>query len=109
MSTPSLRIVFMGTPGFAVASLASLHESHHEVVGVVTAVDKPSGRGRKLRPSAVKEYAVKEGIPVLQPPKLKNPEFLESLSSLGADLFVVVAFRMLPELVWAMPDLAQWK
>lgn len=95
----------MGTPGFAVASLAKLHESHHKVVAVVTAPDRPAGRGRKLRASEVKTYALEADIPVLQPEKLKNPDFLEELSTYKADLFVVVAFRMLPELVWAMPVL----
>ncbi|MDG1572771.1 methionyl-tRNA formyltransferase [Robiginitalea sp. M366] len=101
----SLRIVFMGTPDFAVASLDALVHSAHTVVGVVTAPDRPAGRGRKLRPSAVKEYALEAGLPVLQPEKLKAPEFLEALQGLQADLQVVVAFRMLPEAVWAMPAL----
>ena len=101
----SLRIVFMGTPGFAVASLSALNDSHHEVVAAVTAPDRPAGRGRKLRASEVKEYALGAGIPVLQPEKLKNEEFLLELASFEADLFVVVAFRMLPEVVWSMPPL----
>ncbi len=100
-----LRIVFMGTPGFAVASLSALHDSHHTVVATVTAPDRPAGRGRKLRASEVKEYALGAGIPVLQPEKLKNEEFIRELASYEADLFVVVAFRMLPEVVWAMPKL----
>ncbi len=100
-----LRIVFMGTPGFAVASLSALHDSHHTVVATVTAPDRPAGRGRKLRASEVKEYALGAGIPVLQPEKLKNEEFIRELASYEAELFVVVAFRMLPEVVWAMPKL----
>jgi methionyl-tRNA formyltransferase len=95
----------MGTPGFAVASLSALHESHHEVVAAVTAPDRPAGRGRKLRSSDVKEYALGAGIPIMQPEKLKNEEFIYQLASYKADLFVVVAFRMLPEVVWAMPQL----
>ncbi|WP_435579213.1 methionyl-tRNA formyltransferase [Gilvibacter sp.] len=98
-----MRIVFMGTPEFAVASLEALIEADHEVVGVVTAPDRPAGRGRKLKASAVKEAGLKHQIPVLQPLKLKSPEFLEVLKELEADLFVVVAFRMLPEVVWSMP------
>lgn len=98
-----MRIVFMGTPDFAVASLEALLDSGHKVVGVITAPDRPAGRGHKLRPSAVKECAVKHDLPLLQPPKLKNPEFLEDLRRWDADLFVVVAFRMLPEVVWDMP------
>jgi len=93
----------MGTPDFAVASLEALVKAGHELVGVITAPDRPSGRGQKVNQSAVKKFAVKEGLKVLQPEKLKAPEFLEELSSLNAELFVVVAFRMLPELVWAMP------
>lgn len=98
-----LRIVFMGTPEFAVPSLAALVQAGHQVVGVVTAPDKPAGRGQKLSQSPVKEYAVSQGLHVLQPEKLKNPEFLEELRSLRADVQVVVAFRMLPEVAWAMP------
>lgn len=103
MSNP-MRIVFMGTPGFAVENLRVLNESHHEVVAVITAPDRPAGRGRKLRAPEVKEYAVQHSLPVLQPEKLRNPKFLEDLASYKADLFVVVAFRMLPELVWSMPE-----
>lgn len=99
------RIVFMGTPEFAVESLKRLHESEIEVAAVVTVADKPAGRGQKLRPSAVKQYATEAGIPVLQPLKLKSPEFLAELSGFQADLFVIVAFRMLPEVVWNMPPL----
>src|SRR5471030_1888958 len=98
-----MRIVFMGTPEFAVASLDALVKAGLEVVGVITAPDKPAGRGQKLSESAVKQYAVANGLKVLQPEKLKNPEFLEELKSLKADLQVVVAFRMLPEVVWNMP------
>ncbi|WP_199269672.1 methionyl-tRNA formyltransferase [Mucilaginibacter lacusdianchii] len=99
-----MRIVFMGTPEFAVASLEALLEAGSDVVGVVTAPDKPAGRGQKLTESAVKQYAVSQGLPVLQPEKLKSPEFLEQLKALNADLQVVVAFRMLPEAVWNMPS-----
>lgn len=93
----------MGTPDFAVASLDALVQANFDVVAVVTAPDKPAGRGQKLNESAVKKYAVEKGIPVLQPEKLKNPEFLEELRSYQADLQVVVAFRMLPVVVWSMP------
>ncbi|WP_255711129.1 methionyl-tRNA formyltransferase [Dyadobacter chenhuakuii] len=102
MSTP-LRIIFMGTPEFAVPSLKSLVESNSNVVAVITVPDKPAGRGQKQTASPVKLYAEAQGIPVLQPEKLKNPEFLEELRSYKADLQVVVAFRMLPEVVWSMP------
>lgn len=98
-----MRIVFMGTPEFAVASLDELIKAGSNIVGVVTAPDKPSGRGQKVSESAVKQYAVANGLKVLQPEKLKNPEFLAELKALNADLQVVVAFRMLPEVVWAMP------
>ncbi|RDB04796.1 methionyl-tRNA formyltransferase [Runella aurantiaca] len=93
----------MGTPEFAVSSLQKLVESGSNVVAVVTAPDKPAGRGLQLTPSPVKQYALTQGIPVLQPEKLKNPDFLEELRSYQADLQVVVAFRMLPEVVWNMP------
>ncbi len=98
-----LRIIFMGTPEFAVSSLQKLVETGANVVAVITAPDKPAGRGLQLTPSPVKQYAVSQGIPVLQPEKLKNPAFLEELSSYKADLQIVVAFRMLPEVVWNMP------
>jgi len=98
-----MRIVFMGTPDFAVASLDALVRSGSNIVGVITAPDKPAGRGQKLSESAVKKYAVESGIPVLQPVKLKDPEFLQALRDMKADLQVVVAFRMLPEIVWNMP------
>jgi len=100
-----LRIVFMGTPEFAVASLQAIMATEHQVVGVITAPDKPAGRGRKLHESAVKKYAMAQGLNVLQPSNLKDPEFLESLKELQADLQVVVAFRMLPKQVWEMPPL----
>lgn len=93
----------MGTPEFAVPSLKSLVESNSNIVAVVTVPDKPSGRGQKQTASPVKQYAEEKGIPVLQPEKLKNPEFLQELKSYHADLQVVVAFRMLPEVVWNMP------
>ncbi|SFG74079.1 methionyl-tRNA formyltransferase [Pedobacter insulae] len=100
-----MKIVFMGTPDFAVASLSALLQAGIEIAGVVTAADKPAGRGQKLQESAVKKYAVAQGLKVLQPLKLKDPVFVEALRSLEADLFVVVAFRMLPELVWQMPKM----
>ncbi|MCT1533039.1 methionyl-tRNA formyltransferase [Sphingobacterium daejeonense] len=99
-----MRIIFMGTPDFAVASLKALIEAGEEVVAVVTGPDKPAGRGQKLHESAVKKFAVSQNIPVLQPVKLRDPEFLAELKSFNADLQVVVAFRMLPELVWNMPE-----
>lgn len=102
---PKLRIIFMGTPEFAVPSLEVLVENQFEVVAVVTAPDKPKGRGRKLSSSPVKEFAVKHDIAVLQPTNLKSPEFLEELKSYDANLQIVVAFRMLPEAVWNMPEL----
>lgn len=101
--TPS--IVFMGTPEFAVASLDALVRNGFPVVGVITAPDKPAGRGMKLQESAVKKYALAQGLHILQPEKLKNPSFLNELRSLNADLQVVVAFRMLPEVVWSMPPM----
>ena len=105
MNGKDLRIVFMGTPDFAVASLKALVDGGYNVVGVITAPDKPAGRGNKLTESAVKQYAVENNLNVLQPEKLKNPDFLTELKSLQADLQVVVAFRMLPEVVWNMPPL----
>ncbi len=98
-----MRIIFMGTPEFAVASLEALLASGSEIVGVVTAPDKPAGRGKVVTESPVKRYASGRGLRVLQPAKLKDETFLEELRSLGADLQVVVAFRMLPEVVWSMP------
>lgn len=100
-----LRIVFMGTPDFAVPTLQTLVEHKYKVVAVITAPDKPAGRGQKLSQSPVKEYAVAQGIPVLQPTNLKSETFLEELRSYKANLQVIVAFRMLPEAVWAMPEL----
>ena len=99
----SLRIVFMGTPDFAVGSLKQLLEAGFKVVGVITAPDRPAGRGRKLQESAVKQFAVKHQLKVLQPTNLKDEAFLEDLKSLDANLQVVVAFRMLPKVVWQMP------
>jgi methionyl-tRNA formyltransferase len=98
-------IVFLGTPDFAVATLHALVENGFHVAGVVTAPDKPAGRGLKLTASAVKQYAIQQHIPVLQPLKLKEPEFLEQLKSFHADIQIVVAFRMLPEIIWSMPAL----
>ena len=104
MKKEELRIIFMGTPEFAVASLQQLVEGGYNVVAVVTQPDKPVGRHQEqLQPSQVKQYAVAHGIPVLQPVKMKDPEFVEELRSYKADLQVVVAFRILPEIVWAMP------
>lgn len=102
-SIRDLKIVFFGTPDFAVASLKALVEAGAQVVAVVTAPDKPSGRGLQVTETPVKVYAAGQGIPVMQPPKLKNEVFLEELRSYAADVHVVVAFRMLPEAVWAMP------
>ena len=98
-----MKIVFMGTPDFAVASLSALQQANFDIVGVVTAADKPAGRGQKMSESAVKKYASENGLKVLQPLKLKDPDFIADLKALNADLFVVVAFRMLPEMVWNMP------
>lgn len=105
MPAEEIKIVFMGTPEFAVASLDALVKAGFNVVGVITAPDKPAGRGMKLQESAVKKYAVENGLHVLQPEKLKNPQFLDELKALNADLQVVVAFRMLPEVVWNMPPM----
>ncbi len=104
-SLKDLRVIFMGTPDFAVASLDALIKEGLPIVGVVTAPDKPAGRGMKLTESAVKKYAVEKGLPILQPEKLKNPDFIKQLSALKANLQIVVAFRMLPEQVWNMPSL----
>ena len=101
----SLRIVFMGTPEFAVPSLDKLFNAGFEITAVVTAPDKPAGRGMQLTQSAIKKYALKKDLKILQPEKLKDPNFIEGLQSLNADVFVVVAFRMLPEIVWNMPPL----
>ncbi|WP_240966273.1 methionyl-tRNA formyltransferase [Pseudoflavitalea sp. G-6-1-2] len=104
-SFEELRIVFMGTPEFAVASLDALIQAGANIVGVVTAPDKPAGRGMKLTESAVKKYAAERGLNLLQPEKLRDPQFLEALQKLQADLQIVVAFRMLPEVVWNMPPM----
>ena len=98
-----MKIIFMGTPDFAVASLKALLDAEFDIVGVITAPDKPAGRGQKINESAVKKYALDKGLKILQPLKLKDPAFLEELRELKADIQVVVAFRMLPELVWTMP------
>jgi methionyl-tRNA formyltransferase len=98
-----MRVVFMGTPDFAVTTLEAIHNSEHEIAGVVTVPDKPAGRGLKMQPSEVKKYALEKGLPLLQPQKLKDPEFIEALKQWHADLFVVVAFRMLPVEVYGLP------
>lgn len=105
MEKKDLKIVFFGTPEFAVESLDALIKNDYNVVGVVTMPDKPAGRGHKLYQSDVKRYAVEHNLNILQPEKLKSEEFLESLRTLGADLFIVIAFRMLPRDVWQMPRL----
>lgn len=105
MDKHSIRIIYMGTPDFAVASLRALVEGGYHVVAVVTMPDKPAGRGHQLQYSAVKQYALSVGLPVLQPERLKNEEFIAELKAYNADLQIVVAFRMLPEVVWAMPRL----
>ncbi|AZA52014.1 methionyl-tRNA formyltransferase [Chryseobacterium sp. G0201] len=101
----SLKVVFLGTPEFAKTSLEAVHQSHHEVVGVVTVADKASGRGQKINQSPVKIFAVENNIPVFQPEKLRNPEFLEELRKLDADVFIVVAFRMMPRVLFEMPKM----
>jgi len=101
----TIRIVFMGTPEFAVASLKALVENGYRIVGVVTAPDRPSGRGRKINESAVKKYASSKGLRILQPTNLKDPDFLKEMESLAIDLQIVVAFRMLPVEVWSKPKL----
>lgn len=103
MSNDTLRIVFMGTPDFAVTTLKTLVDANYNIVGVITAPDKPAGRGRKLNESAVKKYAQSEGLHILQPTNLKAEAFLEELKTLEANLQIIVAFRMLPEVVWSMP------
>ena len=100
-----MRIIFFGTPEFAVASLQALVEAKMDVVAVVTAPDKPAGRGQQIQSSPVKVYAASVGLPILQPEKLKNPEFLAELASYKADLQIIVAFRMLPEAIWNMPPM----
>jgi len=101
----NLRIVYFGTPDFAVEGLKTLVENNYNIVGVVTAADKPAGRGKKISESAIKKYAVSEGLKILQPTNLKSDEFVNELKSLNANLQIVVAFRMLPEIVWNMPEL----
>ena len=105
MNTADTGIVFMGTPAFAVASLDALVKAGFTIKAVVTAPDKPAGRGLLLQESAVKKYAVENNLPVLQPVKLKDPAFISALAALNANVFVVVAFRMLPEIVWNMPPM----
>ncbi len=105
MEPKELRIVFMGTPEVAVESLKDLVESGYQVVAVITAPDKPAGRGRKLTASPVKKYALEQNLPVLQPLNLKSPDFLEQLKAVRPDVQVVVAFRMLPQQVWSLPPL----
>tara|TARA_B110000037_G_scaffold56892_1_gene69421 strand:+ start:1919 stop:2851 length:933 start_codon:yes stop_codon:yes gene_type:complete len=99
-----MRIVFMGTPQFAVESLNAIFQSKHEIVGVVTSTDKPAGRGRKIQQSEVKKYAVINNIRLFQPEKLKDEKLIEGLKNLNADLFIVVAFRMLPKIIWEIPN-----
>ena len=101
----SLKVIFFGTPEFAKTSLQAIHLSHHEVVGVVTVADKASGRGQKIHQSAVKVFAVENDLPVFQPEKLRDPEFLEDIKKLNADIFVVVAFRMMPKILFEMPEM----
>ncbi|MGL4364506.1 MAG: methionyl-tRNA formyltransferase [Bacteroidales bacterium] len=105
MNSKTTRIVFMGTPEFAATSLEHLLCEGYNIVGVVTAVDKPAGRGMQLQESAVKKIAITHNLPILQPEKLRDEHFLSTLKDLQADLFIVVAFRMLPNLVWQMPSL----
>lgn len=105
MNKEDLKIVFLGTPDFAVESLRRIHEGGYNIVGVVTMPDKPAGRGHKLLQSPVKQYAVEHGLHLMQPSRLKADDFVEELRNLNADLFIVIAFRMLPEIVWSMPRL----
>ncbi len=100
-----LRIVFFGTPEFAKHALESIHQSLHEIVGVVTSTDKLAGRGQKIKYSAVKQYALEENLPLFQPEKLRDPEFLEKMKNLKADVFVVVAFRMMPKILFEIPPM----
>ncbi len=106
MQTDRLRIVFMGTPELASHILSIIHQNGHLIAGVVTAPDRPAGRGRKIRHSPVKEYALNNGLHLMQPANLKSQEFIDELSSLKPDLQVVVAFRMLPKAVWSLPTVA---
>jgi len=101
----SLKVVFLGTPEFAKTALEAIHQSHHQEVGVVTVADKASGRGQKINQSPVKVFASENNLPVFQPEKLRNPEFLEDLRKLDADVFVVVAFRMMPKVLFEMPKM----
>ncbi len=105
MTKEDLRIVFLGTPEFAVESLSRIYSEGYNIVGVVTMPDKPAGRGHKMIQSPVKQFAVKHGLHLMQPERLKAPEFVDELRSLNANLFIVIAFRMLPEVVWSMPEL----
>lgn len=105
MENKKLRIVFFGTPEFAVESLDAIISAGHDVAAVVTMPDKVAGRGHKVIQSDVKKYAVAHNLPVLQPEKLRDPEFLETLKSINADIFIIIAFRMLPEIVWSMPPM----
>ena len=105
MTERKLNIVFMGTPDFASTCLEAILESNHNVVGVVTAPDRQSGRGRKINQSSVKKLALSKGLNIAQPEKLKSPEFHQTLNEWNADIFIVVAFRMLPEVVWDMPPM----
>lgn len=99
-----LRIVFMGTPDFAVGILDAVYKAGHTIVGVITAPDRPAGRGRKLNQSGVKKYALENGLTILQPTNLKNPDYIQELTALKANLQIVVAFRMLPKIVWQLPE-----
>jgi len=101
----ALKIIFLGTPDFAVDSLAALLQQGFNISAVITAPDQPVGRGQVMQSSPVKKFAVQHGLKVLQPVKLKDPAFIQELSSFQADLFIIVAFRMLPEIVWQMPRL----
>ena len=105
MKKEDLRIVYMGTPDFAVEALRQLVEGGYNVVGVITMPDKPAGRGHKIQYSPVKQYALEQNLPLLQPEKLKDEAFVQALREWKADLQIVVAFRMLPEVVWSMPRL----
>lgn len=105
MSKQEIKIVYMGTPGFAVEPLKQLISHGYEIKAVVTAPDKPAGRGCKISESEVKKYAIEQDLTILQPVKLKSPEFIETLKNTGANLFIVVAFRMLPKEIWEMPEL----
>ena len=99
----SLKVVFMGTPDFSVTTLKAIQNAEHKIVGVVTNIDKPAGRGKKISTSAVKDYAVEQELNLLQPASLKDTTFIDDLTALNADVFVVVAFRMLPKVVWSIP------